>query len=1047
MAGPSTNGAVITRLNAALYGSYLSNATYLEVQATPATTLAGQWWAADFANKTDAQVADIIVKNLDLSSVPGAANYIIGQLGKNATPAGKGAELVSMLNAFAQQTEDAVIGSAAQTFNTKISAALTQSQTAGNAGGVFGSADAVVGKAITLTTSANTTTGGVDEILGTSSADRINGVFDVGGGTATSYDASDVIYAGDGVDTLALTLTDSASADDDETVSSPVATGLEILNISNSTKSGESTTVDVSNLEGLTTVGLTASLDNRETLVSGLSKIVDASIAGAGSLELVYDSDATALTTDVQKLTLNGTKEGDNETNIFTADGIETLAITAKTDSVINVAGDALTKITVDGAAKYEITDAPANGTVKTIDASAATGAGTVNALGTAVTSVKTGAGEDVIFVNRTMTKDVAVDGGAGNDTLFVTNATFTATDLSKVTNVESVGLASAANTSLDVASVTGLTGVLSTLTNTTTEVDDVEAAIFDLDADGDEDDETDPTAAEILTFQEASSTNATAYGTTMATNGTGTLDVSNLVSGSTVTLSSIGLSAAFDTNPALFDLLHQENVTLDVKGASKVDNTSDVVNLVVVHNNASTIKNTALGASSAAKNLYVIDAVTIDDVETVNINSQGTFAGSQITSLAIDGASSLVLTGSNALSIGSSTAAGLNVTEDASASLDASAMTGRLSVTISDEELANFDGGFVGATGAADGLTIVAADLADIATVTKGFETITVRAAADASGTVNFASFEGATKYTLRLQPDDDEDAGSDTFTVEGLKSGASLFLTNTQLEDNLTINGAGASSSLKLVISEDLKTTTAYESNLLTLSRLGDLTIDTTRVDGSDSDSDVTQQATTFGGITSTTLKTLTVTGASDAGILDLGQFDGAATGSLLNMLDLSAYPGAIAGTLLDGQAGSKDVTIKLNKASTVGTSANPATGANGEDDDTDPTADTTAGITLGAGSDKVVFDSDIVEDVVLEGFNGAVGATVSTKADKLDLSALGVTLSDLTFTDYDDGVDDDELDSDADSVMIEIDGVDGRIFLIGTLTEDLDSSNFIF
>jgi hypothetical protein len=1046
MAGPSTNGTVITRLNAALYGTYLSNATYLEVQGTSATVLAGQWWAADFAGKTDAQVANIIIKNLDLSSVAGAANYIIGQLGKHLTPAAKGAELVNMLNTFAQQTEDAAIGSAAEAFNTKISSALNQSQTAGNAGGAFGSADAVVGKAITLTTSANTTTGGVDEILGTSSPDRINGVFDVGGGTATSYDASDVIYAGDGVDTLALTLTDSSGEDDDATVSSPVATGLEILNISNSTKSGEATTVDASNLEGLTTVGLTASLDNRETLVSGLSKIVEASMSGAGSLELVYDSEAIALTTDVQKLTLNGTKEGDNETNIFTADGVETLAITAKADSVINVAGDAITKITVDGAAKYEITDAPANGTVKTIDASAATGAGTVNALGTAVTSVKTGAGSDVIFVNRTMTKDVAVDGGAGNDTLFVTNATFTATDLSKVTNVESVGLASDANTSLDVASVTGLTGVLSTLTNTTGEVGDAEAAIFALDADGDEDDETDPTAAQILTFQEASSANATAYGATMSARGTGTLDVSNLVSGSTVTLSSIGLSAAFDTNPALFDLLHQENVTLDVKGASKVDNTSDVINLVVIHNNESTIKNTALGASSAAKNLYVIDIVTIADVETVKIDSQGTFAGSQITSLAIDDASSLVLTGSNALTIGSSTSAGLDVTEDASASLDASTMTGRLTVTISNAELANFDGGFVGATGAADGLTIVAADGADIATVTKGFETITVRADANATGTVNFASFEGATKYTLRLAADTGG-AGSDTFTAEGLKSGASLFLTNTQGADNLTINGAGASSSLKLVISEDLKTTTAYESNLLTLSRVGDLTIDTTRVDGTDSDSDVTQQATTFGGITSTTLKTLTVTGASDADTLDLGQFDGAATGSLLNMLDLSAYPGAIAGTLLDGQAGSKDVTIKLNKASTVGTSATPETGDNDDDDDTDPTADTAAGITLGAGSDIVVFDSNIAEDVVLGGFNGAVGATVSTKADKLNLSALGVSLSDLTFTDYDNGDDDAEDDSDADSVMIEIDGVDGRIFLIGTLTEDLNASNFIF
>ena len=67
MAAPSTNGALITRLSAALYGSYLSNATYLEVKDTAAAKLAGDWLSADYAGKTDLEIATVILKNLGLS--------------------------------------------------------------------------------------------------------------------------------------------------------------------------------------------------------------------------------------------------------------------------------------------------------------------------------------------------------------------------------------------------------------------------------------------------------------------------------------------------------------------------------------------------------------------------------------------------------------------------------------------------------------------------------------------------------------------------------------------------------------------------------------------------------------------------------------------------------------------------------------------------------------------------------------------------------------------------------------------------------------------
>jgi S-layer protein len=292
---------------------------------------------------------------------------------------------------------------------------------------------------------------------------------------------------------------------------------------------------------------------------------------------LEYDAEVVAPTNNVQKVSLNGTKEGTSETNIFTADGVETIALTAKSASDIQIGGDAVTKITVDGSAAFTVTDR-AIATLKTIDASAATGAASINAIGNAVTLVKGGAGNDIIYVDREMSKDVVVDGGDGTDTLFITNTNITSTTLSGVTNIEAIGLASDANTTVDVAAAKGLNAIIATLTN-----------------DG--------------------------------TNKTGTLDVTNLSTGSTVTLSSLGLSALNEDNPASFDLLGQSAVTLSVKGASKVD-TADTLNIVINHNNESKIKNTALGATEAAKNLYVIDEITVADVETITINSQGTFAG-----------------------------------------------------------------------------------------------------------------------------------------------------------------------------------------------------------------------------------------------------------------------------------------------------------------------------------------------------------------------------------------------------------------------------------
>jgi hypothetical protein len=163
------------------------------------------------------------------------------------------------------------------------------------------------------------------------------------------------------------------------------------------------------------------------------------------------------------------------------------------------------------------------------------------------------------------------------------------------------------------------------------------------------------------------------------------------------------------------------------------------------------------------------------------------------------------------------------------------------------------------------------------------------------------------------------------------------------------------------------------------------------------------------------------------------------------------LSGFAGylANAGLVLDQTAGSKGVTVSLNSATKVGTSAALVTGANGNAADTGgPFAATTAGITLGVNSsDTVVFSSSMAQDVVIGTFTGGVGATVATPIDKLNLSAMGVKMADLTFTNYDNGADNTTAESVADSVQISITGITGKIYIIGSLAATLTEANFVF
>jgi Ca2+-binding RTX toxin-like protein len=417
----STNGAIITRVTSALYGEYLSNASYDEVISTAPATLAATFLSNDFAGKTDMQIATTMLTNLGLTSITGLDNWLSAQLtAAGSTTAAKGAKIVSIMNDYANLTADATYGTYATAFNAKVAAGLVKSQTAGNAGGAYATADAV---SISNTTTALST--GLDNVLGGAGNDTINGV-------ATTFQTGDIIDGGAGTDTVYVSVaTDFAPTritNVEKFIVNPAGAGTANFNA----VSG------ISSVELLSPVG-----------VQTISKI-------AGTVAVAVTNSSTTTTVAPKGTTLTGAADN----FALTVNGV-TGAVTVASDDVNDYetasiasstvastlpsfdvgdsgAASTITGLTITGDAALTIT-AALGASIKTVNASAATAAvklTVANATGTTVTggagndNITAGAGNDVISGgagNDTIVAGAAgndsVDGGAGNDTVTATGA------------------------------------------------------------------------------------------------------------------------------------------------------------------------------------------------------------------------------------------------------------------------------------------------------------------------------------------------------------------------------------------------------------------------------------------------------------------------------------------------------------------------------------------------------------------------------------------------------------------------------------------------
>jgi S-layer protein len=437
----STNGAIITRLAGALYGEYLSNATYKEVSATDPSVLAASFLKNDFGSKTDAQIATTVLANLGLSSVAGLDNWLAAQL-TAAGSAGKGAKLVSLLNDFSQMTADTTYGAAATTFNARVASSLTKSQTTDAAGGAFATANVVVvapvvAQTFTLTTNLDTVTGGAAD-------DTING-FVSGTSTAVTLTGGDQLNGAAGNDTLNITIDTNTVAN----TMTPALTAVESVVVRNLSAVANVDELSLVQATGLTSVTLNNSLSGGDLAItnapaSATYSVTNTPAAAAGAtpaaLKVTFSSVDLVGTADTVNFSATnaGSKVGNAPAdytvlevgNTSAVEGVS-VALTGTNYVTINGGGTATKTVTLTGAGTNDVTFADVSGTV-TIDASATTGTNTLNRVLSSSDVIKGGTGSDRLVTNQAASATGVTITGVetyviGRDTSNSTTTTFAA--------------------------------------------------------------------------------------------------------------------------------------------------------------------------------------------------------------------------------------------------------------------------------------------------------------------------------------------------------------------------------------------------------------------------------------------------------------------------------------------------------------------------------------------------------------------------------------------------------------------------------------------
>ena len=457
----STNGTIITRLAGSLYGEYLSNASYTELNTTAAATVAANMLSNDFAGKTDAEIATTVLKNLSLTTVAGLDNWVAAQLtAAGSTAAAKGAKLVSMLNDYAMMTADATYGTSATSFNTKVSAALVLSQTTGNVGGTFATAGTapVSGGSFNLTPGADLASTTAASNSGLASSFKFTGGNESITGTSGSVTNADVLIDGSSTDSDSLTVDIVATPG-----SAMTAVGIEAVNLRYI--AGSNPAFSVASFTGSTAYNVTGSVAGTITdaeatkiNVTGYTRVLTVN-------ETLIDGTTAGGNADVTNIDISGATFGTTaatQTGITltagTAGVLETLNITSSGTAANAFALDASTNVTLGtvnllGAADITVRMDHADVTGTTVNGAVNTGSTTLlidrNGVAAAATSLSNVAGVDILaFRDSTAGTDSLVVSGVANASTVEARSAFNVT-------TNSISVAGAAGSSTNVLNLT----------------------------------------------------------------------------------------------------------------------------------------------------------------------------------------------------------------------------------------------------------------------------------------------------------------------------------------------------------------------------------------------------------------------------------------------------------------------------------------------------------------------------------------------------------------------------------------------------------------
>lgn len=448
----ATNAQTAQGLALAIFGAsaggYLN---FLEAKAGDAralsTELAG-YLKRDLGKTLS--VSDILA-NLQLKS--GTTAYTAAkaaldvQVAGGATPADAAAAAVAYLFGLSDTTSD--LYATATAFKARVDVAVEWSKGAG-------ATETTVTKLIShqaeidnplppvpeVTTTALTVA--ADKLTGTSGVDTFTGATGLSG--TSTLNATDIINGGDGIDTLKLDMSSSFSG-----FTTGSMKDVETLSVTNKTDSTR--TFDATGVTGLTTIDVEANKAGfTVTNLAAVGQTVNLSGANAAATVTVgyATADVTKASTDALNVNLNDAGASASAALAIRAVGIETLNLGSggTTANFVDAAVGSATKIVVTGT--NALTFAGVDATLKTFDASAASGKITADLRGsTAVTTVTTGSADDSVTVGDMASARSSFTGGAGAD-LLTFRGTSAGTYQPVITGFETVALRSlAAGTTL----------------------------------------------------------------------------------------------------------------------------------------------------------------------------------------------------------------------------------------------------------------------------------------------------------------------------------------------------------------------------------------------------------------------------------------------------------------------------------------------------------------------------------------------------------------------------------------------------------------------